>query len=100
MKKVIAIALIVLSVFAFSSFSVAQNNSLPPYAVTEIYKVKNGDTLWGICNYYCSKDCRKIPILQMIDEVKNLNPYLKKRDGLVLTGDKIKIQYVRFDERQ
>ena len=67
------------------------------HEVVETYKVKDGDTLWKICAEYCDKDCRRLQVSQMVGDVEELNPYLKVRDGLVLTGDKIKIRYMEFD---
>ena len=69
----------------------------PRHEVVETYNVKDGDTLWKICAGYCEKDCRRIYVSQMVEDVRELNPYLKVRDGLVLTGDKIKIRYMEFD---
>ena len=69
----------------------------PCHEVVEVYSVKDGDTLWKICAKYCEKDCRRLQVSQMVGDVEELNPYLKTREGLVLTGDKIKIRYMEFD---
>ena len=98
MKKFLAVLLIVFFASISLGFEIQRSVFPPRHEVIEIYEVKNGDTLWGICSYYCKKDCRRIYICQMIEEVESLNPYLKDRDGLVLTGDKIKIRYMELDK--
>lgn len=94
LKKLVAVALgagfVLGAAVSYSIFP-------PRHEVVETYQVKDGDTLWRICAKYCEKDCREIRVTQMVEEVTNLNPYLKTRDGLVLTGDKIKICYMALD---
>lgn len=94
MKKLIAIAL-----GAGIALGVAIHHSIfpPRHEVVEMYSVKDGDTLWKICAEYCKKDCRKLHTFQMVAEVESLNPQIKTHEGLVLTGDKIKIRYMELD---
>lgn len=93
MSKLLKITLIVfVSAFtlgflsgAITEYSLTEKNKI----VSEIYKVKQGDTLMDICIEYRKRDCRNPYILEYIEEIKKLNPnaeYLK-------VGDELKIQY-------
>ena len=73
--------------------------SLTPktHTVSTMYVVKDGDTLIDICYTYQNLDCRKPYILEFMDEVKKLNPFLEKRKNNLQVGDKIFIQYLERD---
>lgn len=58
--------------------------------VTEIYVVKQGDTLMEICAEYRKRDFRNPYILEYMDEIRKLNPQI---DTNLQVGEKIKIQY-------
>ena len=64
------------------------------HIVSEMYIVKEGDTLIDICYEYQQLDYRKLYILDFVDEIKKLNPELPK---YLQVGDKIKIQYLERD---
>ena len=88
LKEMKKLLIVVLIGYFFSTFP-------PKHEVIDIYEVKPGDTLIRICGRYCSKDCRIILVDQMIEDIKDLNPYLKERG--ILPGDKIKIRYMQLD---
>ena len=73
--------------------------SLTPktHTVSTMYVVKDGDTLIDICYTYQNLDCRKPYILEFMDEVKNLNPFLQERKNNLQVGDELKIQYLERD---
>lgn len=58
--------------------------------VTEIYVVKQGDTLMEICAEYRKRDFRNPYILEYIEEIRKLNPQI---DTNLQVGDELKIQY-------
>ena len=71
---------------AITEYSLATKNKI----VTEIYTVKQGDTLMDICVEYRKRDCRDPYILEYVDEIKKLNPNL---NNFLQVGEEIKIQY-------
>ena len=70
--------------------------SLEPktHTASTMYVVKDGDTLIDICYTYQQLDYRHPYILEFMDEVKELNPFLAERKNNIRAGDKIKIQYL------
>ena len=75
------------------------DESLQPatHTVSTMYVVKDGDTLIDICYTYQQLDCRKPYILEYVDEIKALNPFLQERKNNIRAGDEIKIQYLERD---
>ena len=67
------------------------------HTVSTMYVVKDGDTLIDICYEYQQLDCRKPYILEYVDEIKALNPFLQERKNNIRAGDEIKIQYLERD---
>ena len=67
------------------------------HTVSTMYVVKDGDTLIDICYTYQNLDCRHPYILEFMDEVKKLNPFLEKRKNNLQVGDEIFIQYLERD---
>ena len=64
------------------------------HTVSTMYVVKDGDTLIDICYTYQDLDYWHPYILEFMDEVKELNPFLSERKNNIRAGDKIKIQYL------
>lgn len=64
------------------------------HVVSTMYVVKDGDTLVDICYTYQQLDCRKPYLLEYIDEIRALNPFLQERKNIIRAGDEIKIQYL------
>ena len=65
---------------AITEYSLATKNKI----VTEIYTVKQGDTLMDICVEYRKRDCRNPYILEYLDEIRRLNPHI---DSNLQIGD-------------
>ena len=76
---------------AITEYSLTTKNKI----VTEIYTVKQGDTLMEICAEYRKRDFRNPYILEYMDEIKKLNPQI---DSNLKVGDEIKIQYKVGDD--
>ena len=71
---------------AVTEYSLTTKNKV----VTEVYVVKQGDTLMEICAEYRKRDCRNPYILEYLDEIRRLNPHI---DSNLQIGDELKIQY-------
>ena len=71
---------------AVTEYSLTTKNKV----VTEVYVVKQGDTLMEICAEYRKRDCRNPYILEYLDEIRRLNPHI---DSNLQIGDALKIQY-------
>lgn len=71
---------------AVTEYSLTTKNKV----VTEVYVVKQGDTLMEICAEYRKRDCRNPYILEYLDEIRRLNPNV---DTNLQVGDELKIQY-------
>ena len=69
---------------AVTEFSLTQNK-----VVTEIYTVKQGDTLMEICAEYRKRDCRDPYILEYMEEIRRLNPQVRD----LRVGEELKIRY-------
>lgn len=76
---------------AITEISLTEKNKI----VSEVYTVKQGDTLMDICVEYRKRDCRDPYILEYVDEIKKLNPNL---NNFLQVGDEIKIQYKEKNE--
>ena len=76
---------------AITEYSLTTKNKI----VTEIYTVKQGDTLMEICAEYRKRDFRNPYILEYMDEIRQLNPQI---DSNLKVGDEIKIQYKVGDD--
>ena len=77
-------------------FGIYTEKTLEPksHVVSTMYVVKEGDTLIDICYTYQNLDCRHPYILEFMDEIKELNPFLTERKNNIRAGDKIFIQYL------
>lgn len=63
-------------------------------AVREIYTVRSGDTLRGISEQYLARNTGADSyILEFEQEIRELNPWLSERHGLLLPGDELIICY-------
>lgn len=71
---------------AVAEYSLTTKNKV----VTEVYVVKQGDTLMEICAEYRKRDFRNPYILEYIEEIRKLNPHI---DTNLQVGDELKIQY-------
>lgn len=71
---------------AITEYSLTTKNKV----VTEVYVVKQGDTLMEICAEYRKRDFRNPYILEYMDEIRRLNPQI---DTNLQVGEEIKIQY-------
>lgn len=71
---------------AVTEYSLTTKNKV----VTEVYVVKQGDTLMEICTEYRKRDFRNPYILEYIEEIRRLNPQI---DTNLQVGDELKIQY-------
>lgn len=71
---------------AVTEYSLTTKNKV----VTEVYVVKQGDTLMEICAEYRKRDFRNPYILEYIEEIRRLNPQI---DTNLQVGDELKIQY-------
>ena len=71
---------------AITEYSLTTKNKV----VTEVYVVKQGDTLMEICAEYRKRDFRNPYILEYMDEIRRLNPNI---DSNLRVGDELKIQY-------
>lgn len=71
---------------AVTEYSLTTKNKV----VTEVYVVKQGDTLMEICAEYRKRDFRNPYILEYLEEIRRLNPQI---DTNLQVGDELKIQY-------
>ena len=71
---------------AITEYSLTTKNKI----VTEVYVVKQGDTLMEICAEYRKRDFRNPYILEYMDEIRRLNPQI---DTNLQVGEELKIQY-------
>ena len=71
---------------AITEYSLTTKNKV----VTEVYVVKQGDTLMEICAEYRKRDFRNPYILEYMDEIRRLNPQI---DTNLQVGEELKIQY-------
>ncbi len=76
---------------AITEYSLTEKNKI----VSEVYTVKQGDTLMDICVEYRKRDCRDPYILDYMDEIRRINPNV---DPNLKVGDEIKIQYKEKNE--
>ena len=77
---------------AITEYSLTTKNKV----VTEVYVVKQGDTLMEICAEYRKRDFRNPYILEYMDEIRRLNPQI---DTNLQVGDQLKIQYKVGDDK-
>ena len=77
---------------AVTEYSLTTKNKI----VTEIYTVKQGDTLMEICAEYRKRDFRNPYILEYMEEIRKLNPQVDKK--YLQVGDELKIQYKEKSE--
>jgi len=61
--------------------------------VSEVYKVKQGDTFMDICIEYRKRDCRDPYIFEYMDEIRELNPMLKETQNQLQPGDELHMVY-------
>ena len=91
--------LFVVFLVAGIGIGIGTENSLTPkrHIVSTMYVVKQGDTLIDICYTYQNLDCRHPYILEFMDEIKKLNPYLNEQKNQLQVGDELRIQYLERD---
>ena len=77
---------------AITEYSLTTKNKV----VTEVYVVKQGDTLMEICAEYRKRDFRNPYILEYMDEIRRLNPQI---DTNLQVGEELKIQYKVGDDK-
>ncbi len=83
MKKVFLVSACIM---LFSAMLYPPSNEIKH---TEIYVVKEGDTLWNIAQEFCEHDNRYIN--QLIYDITQDNPELSKNHGQVWPGQKLVI---------
>ena len=90
MKQYLVCFLLLSSAWLSCGFHLAGETEL----VQEIYTVRSGDTLRGISERYLAQNTGKTSyILEFEQEIKELNPWLQERHGLLLPGDELVICY-------
>ena len=96
-KKILQIEAIVFFgafTLGFLLGSIAEYSLAHDYKViSEVYTVKQGDTFMDICLQYRKKDARDPYVFVYMDEIRELNPFLKETKNQLQPGDEIKIQY-------
>ena len=99
-RKLLAVVLIVFACSFVLGAAIHESiyHTLDRRIVTEVYVVREGDTLWDIAVRYASKDCRNIYIPEYKLEIEKQNPFLLERRGLIQPGDRITIEYIELDQ--
>lgn len=69
--------------------------------VEEVYIVKQGDTLWNICEEYVAKNTGTVRyILEYKSGIEENNPWLVDRGGVLHPGDKLTMTYWVKEEKK
>lgn len=62
--------------------------------VETVYTVQPGDTLWSISEEYLQKNTGgRRYIMEFMEGIKELNPWIKENNYVIHPGDKIRVNY-------
>lgn len=92
MKKAFVIGAILL--FGTLNFGIDFRADEKSVVHTETYKVRAGDTFWNVSCRYRDLDERNLYIMEFMDEIRELNPWLKDAHCQINPGDLITVHYV------
>ncbi len=94
MSKKLKKAMAICAVLLFGAMNLSPINDQPQIMRVETVKVRAGDTFWDIAEHYRNLDGRNLYIFEYMDEIRELNPWLKDRQNQLQPNDVITVKYV------